>query len=109
MPPKKATVPKKATTTKTTRVTKAKATDDSVVALATSVGETLILRANPSDGDVRRFVEEHTRRYVFGEAGGPSGIPPFRIFTAERFVSELAWINGDPFTATIDIEDLVVA
>lgn len=99
-----------ATTTKkttTTRKPTKKALESSVVVLATAVGEPLVIRANPTDDEVRGFVQEHTRRYLAGEAGGPSGIPPFRIFTATRYVDEITWINGGDPVGTIEIEDLL--
>lgn len=80
---------------------------DSVVGLDTQVGETLLIRANPSDDAVRGWVEEHMRRYIAGEPGGPSGIPAYRIFTAKRYASEEAHLAGDAPVAEIDITDLL--
>ena len=93
-------------TTKRATTKKAKVSESSVVVLATHVGQPLILRANPTDEAVRGFVEEHTRRYVAGEPGGPSGIAPFRIFNAFRFDSEEAWLE-DANGTEIEIGDLL--
>jgi hypothetical protein len=81
--------------------------DESIVVLDTHIGEPLVIRANPSDEAVRGFVEEHTRRYVAGEAGGPSGIAAYRIFNAKRFVSEAEWMAGTDAADEIDITDLL--
>jgi hypothetical protein len=90
-------------------VARTKKTDltDSIVVLTTHVGEDLVIRANPSDEEVRGFVQEHTRRYLAGEAGGPSGIPPFRIFAANRFASEFSWVSGDDSVGGVEIADLL--
>ena len=80
---------------------------NSIVVMETSVGQPLVLRANPTIKDVRGFVEEHTRRYLAGEAGGPSGIPAFRIYNAKRYANELSWLEGESPTATVDIADLL--
>lgn len=61
---------------------------DRVAALRTHVGETLVIRANPSEDEVLNFVKEHNRRYFSGELGGPSGIPAFQIHKADFFDSE---------------------
>lgn len=101
------TTTKKTTTKRTTK----KVTDpneNSVVVLSTHVGEDLVIRANPTDESVRGFVEEHTRRYLAGEAGGPGGHPAFRIFTATRFVSEISYLTHDESPSSeIDISDLL--
>ena len=89
------------------RKKKAVAGDESVVVLETHVGQDLVIRANPTDEAVRGFVEEHTRRYVAGEAGGPSGIPPFRIYTAKRYADELAYLDGTEAVAEVEIQDLL--
>jgi hypothetical protein len=97
--PRKKPVPKAAT--------KKAIPDDSVVALITSVGMPLIIRANPTDEAVRSFVEEHTRRYIAGEAGGPSGIPPYRIYEAARYNNEQSFLDGEEHIDLIDIADLL--
>ena len=89
------------------RKKKAVAGDESVVVLETHVGQPLVIRANPSDEAVRGFVEEHTRRYIAGEAGGPSGIPPFRIYTAKRYADELAFLDGEDPVEDVEIADLL--
>lgn len=98
MPPKKAAAPKK---TKKTEVS------DNVVILQTSVGEDLVLRSGPSDEDVRNYVQEHTKRYIAGQPGGPSGIPAFRIFTAKRHSNEFEYLAGVSEGVEIDISDLL--
>lgn len=95
----------KKTTTRKPRAKKHPA--DSVVVLATATGEQLVIRANPTDDEVRGFVEEHTRRYLAGEAGGPSGIPPYRIFTASRYKDEASWLAAEDAIATVEIADLL--
>lgn len=86
---------------------KKKTPEDSVVVLSTHLGYPLIIRANPSDKDARGFVEEHTRRYIAGEPGGPSGCASFRIFAAKRYENELSYRAGDDPIAEIDIADLL--
>lgn len=81
--------------------------EDAIVVLTTSVGFPLVIRANPSDESVRSFVEEHTRRYIAGEPGGPSGIPPYRIFGAKRYSSELVYLEDGEAVEDIDIADLL--
>ena len=93
-------------TKKTTTTKKAKAAATSVVVLDTHVGQPLVIRANPTDEAVRGFVTEHSRRYLAGEPGGPSGIAPYRIFNAFRFDSEEAWLEGAE-GVEIDIADLL--
>jgi hypothetical protein len=62
---------------------------DRVAVLETHVGERLIIRANPTQKAVRAFVKEQNRRWEASEAGGPSGLPPFRIHEANYYPSEL--------------------
>ncbi len=102
------TTTKKTTTKRTTKVAETDPSENYIVVLTTSVGEDLVIRANPTDEDVRGFVEEHTRRYLAGEAGGPGGHPAFRIFTATRFVSEISYLTRDESPSSeIDISDLL--
>jgi len=78
-----------------------------VVVLSTSVDHPLIIRSNPTDEDVRSFVAEHTRRYVAGEQGGPSGISAYRIFTAKRYADEETFIRGGDNIDEVNIADLL--
>lgn len=71
---------------------------DSIVVLQTSVGEDLVLRANPTDKAVRSFVEEAAKRFKSGAPGGPSGIPAYEIYNAKRYSSEWDWIQGEDGT-----------
>lgn len=80
---------------------------DSVVVLNTNVGEDLVIRSNPTDDAVRGFVEEHTRRYLAGQPGGPSGIPAYRIFNAKRYTDEDSYLTGSTPVNEIDIADLL--
>lgn len=80
---------------------------NAVVALHTHVGETLVIRANPTDDEVKAFVAEHSRRYHTGEAGGPSGIPAYRIHKAERYASELDVDNEEVAGEEIDLTDVL--
>lgn len=82
---------------------------DQVVVLTTSVDHPLVIRANPSDEEVRGFVAEHTRRYVAGEPGGPSNIPAYRIFTAKRYADEVTFITGGDNFEEVNIADLLPA
>lgn len=84
-----------------------KALENSVVVLETHIGHDLVIRANPSDDEVRGFAEEHHRRYIAGEPGGPSGIPAYRLFNAKRYVSEESFDAGDEPVAEIDLSDLL--
>lgn len=88
------------------RVSK-KALENSVVVIDTHVGHDLVIRANPSDEDVRGFVAEHHRRYIAGEPGGPSGIPAYRLFTAKRYTDEESYLGGAEAVAEIDLSDLL--
>lgn len=81
--------------------------DQRVAVLATHVGNPLVIRSNPSEEEVRGFVEEHNRRYHAGEAGGPSGVAAFKIVGAKFYTSELDFINDpDEDDGEIDISDL---
>lgn len=105
----KKTPVKKATTAKKTTAKKKVDLSESVVVLSTSVGENLVIRANPSDDAVRGFVTEQSARFTSGQAGGPSGIPAYQIYGAARFVTELSWIEGDQPIEAIDISDIIPA
>ncbi len=59
-----------------------------VAVLTTNIGEPLVIRSNPTEAEVKGFVEEHNRRYQAGEAGGPSGTPPVQILGAAFYPSE---------------------
>ena len=85
---------------------KKEASASRVCVLETSIGEPLIVRANPSKDDVRGFVGEHLRRYHAGEDGGPGGHPPHKILTATYYESELAFHEGDGKQEEVDISDL---
>lgn len=85
----------------------AKKYPDSVVVLNTHINEDLVIRGNPTDAAVRRFVKEHHKRYLAGTPGGPSGIPAFRIFNAKRYESEPAYLNDATPLDEIDIADLL--
>lgn len=80
---------------------------DSVVVLNTHINEDLVIRGNPTKAQVRKFVKEHHRRYLAGEAGGPSGIPPYRIFNAKRYASEGEYLNGADAVEEIEVSDLL--
>ena len=92
-----------------TKTTKPEVNNDSIVVLSTSVGEYLVIRANPTDQAVRGYVTEQTRRFTAGHAAGPSGIPSYQIYGAARFETEAGWINGEQPEESIDISDLIVA
>lgn len=95
-----------ATTKKTTKA-QADPLENSVVVLETHVGIPLVIRANPTDEAVHSFVEEHHRRYLAGEAGGPSGEPAYRIFNARRYTDETAFDTGTDPVAEIDLGDIL--
>jgi hypothetical protein len=80
-----------------------------VVVLTTSIGHDLVIRSNPTDQDVRNFVGEHTRRYIEGAAGGPSGIPAYRIFSAKRYTDEPSFLKGEDNLDEVNIADLLPA
>lgn len=82
-------------------------TTSSVVVLETSVGEDLFIRGNPTDDEVRSYVEEQTKRYIAGGAAGPSGIPAFRVFNAKRYPSEGEFYAGADVLGEIEISDLL--
>lgn len=65
-----------------------------IAVITTSSGHPLILRSDPSVEDVRAFVAEVKRRYVAGEAGGPSGIPAELPISAAFFDSEDTFRNN---------------
>lgn len=90
-----------------TRKKKTEGQPDSIVVMNTSIGEDLVLRSNPDDEAVRTFVEEHTKRYVAGQPGGPSGIQPYRIFNALRYPNEADYLLGEADGVEIDISDLL--
>lgn len=76
----------------------------SVVALLTDVGETLIIRANPTDKAVRGFVAEHMSRLGTLDHANRE----YRtIYTAKRFASELAYLSGEQPVGEIDLSDLL--
>lgn len=77
-----------------------------VCVLETHVGEPLIIRANPSEEEVRAFVAEHLRRYHAGEHGGPGGHPAHKILSAAYFESEAAFMAGQGKQAEVAIDDL---
>lgn len=78
-----------------------------VAALETHIGETLIIRANPTKAAVRQFVEEHNRRYTAGETGGPSGQPALKILDAMYYPNERAVHDPDVDGTPIDVADLI--
>lgn len=83
---------------------------DAVVGLETHTGQMLVLYYDPSEEDVRQFVETQNSRYRAGQAGNESTDvvtnPAFLIKSAARFE------NQDDATANknrgeeIDISDL---
>ena len=81
-------------------------TPSRVCVLGTHIGESLILRSNPSDELVRGFVKEHLRRYHAGEPGGPSRMPAYKILSATYYESEIAFREGRGKQDEIDISDL---
>lgn len=74
--------------TRTRAAKKAQQNSDRVAVLQTHVNFPLIIRSNPSEEQVRSFVEEHNRRYHAGEPGGPGGQPAFLIQSGMWFDSE---------------------
>ena len=81
---------------------------DQIVVLETNVPfEPLIIRSNPTNKEVRGFVQEHHRRFLAGEWAGPSRERrAYEIKNARRFDDETAYLEGDVGKA-IKIEDLI--
>ena len=84
-----------------------------VVVLTTAVGEDLVIRSNPTDAEVRKFVKEHTRRQLAGEVSGydlrGQAYQAHRIFTAKRYSSEALYLGAEAGSEPeeIDISDLL--
>lgn len=79
-----------------------------VVVLKTTVPNIdLIIRSGPSNAEVRSFVQEHHRRFLAKEPGGPSGTYPAQhILSAARYSDEASYLAGDE-GAPVKIEDLI--
>jgi len=68
---------------------KAEAEQSSRVAvLQTHVNIPLVIRGNPSEEDVLKFVKEQNRRYQNGDQGGPSGQPAVLVRGGAYFDEE---------------------
>ena len=66
----------------------------------------LILRSNPTNAAVRRFVKEHHRRFRVGEPGGPDNSFARHIASATRYPSEIDYLSGIEGEA-VKIEDII--
>ena len=78
---------------------------DSVVVCKTNRDD-LVLRSNPTNAAVRKFVKEHHRRFKAGEPGGPDGSLARQIFSATRYAHEADYLIGREGTP-IKIEDII--
>lgn len=81
---------------------------DQVVVLTTNVpGEDFVIRSNPTDAAVKKFVKEHHRRFLAREFAGPSQDRlASQIRTATRYPNEVDYRLGVDGEA-IDISSII--
>ena len=77
-----------------------------VCVIDTHVGIPLLMRADPTEADVKRFVTEHQSRYHQGLPGGPDPqLPAFFIYSAKYYESEIGFESGEAPISEIDLTD----
>jgi hypothetical protein len=75
--------------------------------MATTGGQPLILRGNPTLEEVKGFIREHNRRFHAGIPGGPAGLPAKQIISAAYFESEAELRDLNESGTEIDISDIM--
>ncbi len=78
-----------------------------VAVMATTGGQPLILRGNPTLEEVKGFIREQNRRYDLRLPGGPSGVPAKQIISAEFYEHERDLRDLSKSGTAIDISDIV--